>query len=566
MENILLDFGIVLLAATIGGIAAIKFKQPTVIGLLIAGALIGPHAIGLVKESEIINVFAEIGAVLLLFAIGAEFSIAKLAQLGIKTVLTSTLKLGIVFFLTYQVAILLGVGPMAAVYLGAISAITSTAITIKMLESKGLIKREEVPLLVGMLIIEDIFAVLALTFFSSIKGNPNLEPISIFASLFQSIAIMTITYLVLSKLLKPVFNKIIDYSAEDILPLVAIGLGMGMSYLATVFGLTSSIGAFLAGSLVAGLPKGEVIERAVKPFTLSFSAIFFLAMGLSINSSSILPNIGIIFAILIFGAAARYFGTATGLYLTGSSGKSAHFAGAAMISIGEFSLLIAKEGADIVPFDIIGVSSTAVFLSAILQTFFINRGEQIYERMVKLTPNPALRNIRTVAEAIRNVLSLLEPSNPSFKIITKELTNIVLKIGIISITLTIAFHVWKNFGQATQITVFNYSISVVAIIVGIAVLLVLIPMKQVFSSLASAINVASEVVIKNRNVTFTTKKRITRDIIDLVIVLLVTFNLPIILSFLNLPPLIVQIASIVMLAYGFLIAWDIKKTITQKKM
>jgi CPA2 family monovalent cation:H+ antiporter-2 len=179
------DFAWVLLFAALAGMVSVRLRLPPVAGLLVAGMLIGPNVLRLV-ELPTIEAFAEIGSVLLLFMIGVEFSIAKLMATGIRAVLSSLLLIFLTFTIMHEIAILLGFDIITSLFIGSMFSMSSTAIMMKILEQKKLVDRQEAPVLVAILIIEDIIAVFMLTFFSwlgrrrrravgrghSIPGNP----------------------------------------------------------------------------------------------------------------------------------------------------------------------------------------------------------------------------------------------------------------------------------------------------------------------------------------------------------------------------------------------------------
>src|SRR3989344_3046319 len=147
-----LDLLFVLLFSVLGGVLATRFRQPSVLGVLIAGAIVGPNALGLIQNKDVMSIAIEIGAILLLFLVGIEF------------------------FIGYFTALLFGLGSLKALFIGVLLSVTSTVIFLKILEQKGMIYRSEVSLLVAVLIIEDIFGVFALTFFSSLSSNSELTP------------------------------------------------------------------------------------------------------------------------------------------------------------------------------------------------------------------------------------------------------------------------------------------------------------------------------------------------------------------------------------------------------
>jgi hypothetical protein len=175
-----------------------------------------------------------------------------------------------------------------------------------------------------------------------------------------------------------------------------------------------------------------------------------------------------------------------------------------------------------------------------------------------------LDNFRAVSDTIRTTLSVLDPSNPSFSIMVRDLKHIVIRLGTIFIVITIAIYLWKFFGP-TQFSIFNYKFDAFTIIGLAAILIVLLPMKDIWFNLRELIDSVSVFVMHSRRMQYTNKKRITRDILELILVVAITLNLPIILSFLVLPKLFVQIASFLMLAYALFIFWDINKTLKQKR-
>ncbi|MFH0923033.1 MAG: cation:proton antiporter, partial [Candidatus Micrarchaeota archaeon] len=346
------EIGFLILFSAIGGALAIRFRQPAVLGLLFIGAVAGPGMLGLVNQTETITLFADIGAILLLFTIGIEFSIGNLLAGGLKVFLMAASKLALVFLLSYELALLLGLSDLAALYLGVITCITSTALFIRVAEQKGFANRDEMRILVGILIVEDVFAIFALTFFSSLGTSSEFGGIQIITSILESLAILGLAYLVLSKLLRSVFEWLARYQAAETMVFATLGLGVGLSYLAQLLGLTPSIGAFLAGSLVASLPRGKDLEKAILPFALVFSSMFFVSMGMFVNPTLLAQNAGLVIAFCVANIIFKFSGTTVSTYAFGFSSTSAVFAGLTMLPVGEFSLLVASQGAGAVGLDL----------------------------------------------------------------------------------------------------------------------------------------------------------------------------------------------------------------------
>jgi len=176
VSPILLEFAFFIVFALLGTVVSLKLRQPYVVGLLIFGALAGPNILGLVSDAGLIATFSELGAILLLFAIGIEFSISKILKSGFRAVIVTLFKISVLFLFGYETALFFGVDLTTALFLGAMVSITSTAILFKIVSEKGMAKNPLLPLIFSMLIVEDIVAVAALTFFSTLGGaSPTQE-------------------------------------------------------------------------------------------------------------------------------------------------------------------------------------------------------------------------------------------------------------------------------------------------------------------------------------------------------------------------------------------------------
>ncbi len=380
------DVGLLVFFAALSGLLAVRFSIPPVLALLTTGAIIGPHALGLISENDIVVLFAEIGAVLLLFTIGAEFSIAKLKAFGAKALSIGLVKLSIVFALSFQLSQLMGLDSLTSLYMAAILAITSTALTIKILEQKGLAHRQEVPLLVAALVIEDIFAIFALAYFSA-ANNAQLSTLGLVTSILVALATLSVAYFVVLAGLNRMLSWLTDRRTQETMLFLGFALAIGFSYLAQAVGLSTSVGAFLAGSLVASLPKGKVLEEALSPFTLALSSIFFLAIGLAVNMNTLFSNALLVVVFIVAGIAFKLAATGISTYLNGFDSKSAAFAAVAMVPTGEFSLVIAGEAAKAgSPVDLIGLTSTLVFVSTVFATLFIQRHSEVQSVAARWMP------------------------------------------------------------------------------------------------------------------------------------------------------------------------------------
>ena len=349
------DFAVMMVIAAIMLFLTHKLKQSMVIGYLIAGMIIGPYTppFTLINDIETVNIFAELGIIMLLFVIGIEFPIAKLKQIGkISMIVGLTESIGtliIVFFVAQR----LGFTTFDSMFLGLAMSITSTVVTIKVLEELGKIKERTSMLILGILIVEDIVAVSALAILQSIAvaATTNTEEIALFPiSISIAIAVVFIgSILVLgSKFIPNLIDKIGKTNDYALLLIVILGLAFGLAFIANMLGLSVVIGAFLAGVLVAESRTATVAKVITIPLRDVFSALFFVSIGALVNVA-LIPLYIVPVIILILTA----FAVKLVLVLAVLSKSKFDYTERLKVGLGlatakgEMSLVIAKGGQDV---------------------------------------------------------------------------------------------------------------------------------------------------------------------------------------------------------------------------
>lgn len=452
MATELISLGILFLCAIIGGIIATKFRQPAVFGLLLVGAIIGPNTLNLVQDMNMIRMMAEFGAILLLFIIGLEFDVSKLMKLGVRSLLIGFLKFAIVLFFGYEVTLLLGFSTKAALFVGVILSFSSTVVVIKVLEQKEMFSRKEVPLLIALLIIEDIIAVLALTFFSGVKDSSS-NLISTFEHIIFSIAILIFTYVIIMKILKYGINIIRkNNSDESVLAFLSLGIGALFSYFAFYLGLTPSAGAFLAGSLIASLPNAKEYGRAIHPYALIFTSIFFISMGTLVDFKAVESNIALISALIITVFLSRFIAIGFLTFLLANfKNEQPFFSSIAMISVGEFSLLIAKESEKFgVGVDLVTITAAIIFISAIFMSIGINYSDSIHNALNSRIPIRTKLKLERISNYMRKFFDQMDIET----FFTKKLKSESKMIFVLVIVTIFTFFVMRRFSLAIK---HNYS-------------------------------------------------------------------------------------------------------------
>jgi len=357
-------FGFIALASLLSTFISSRLKAPAVIVLIILGMLFGPNCLGFIKESGTINLFAEIGSILLLFLIGMEFNFKRLKEAGLaKATIIFLLEFFFIFILMYIAFTFLGVKEGKKIYLSSIFAVTSTALVIKILKEMEMDRRKEVPLIVGVSLLEDISVVFLLSFISSLALEQKISLISIVTSLLKSFFILSLVIVLvlkISKLISAYFPK-----NEENMLMLAVGFLSFFLWLTNKLGLSSSLGAFIAGSVISSIsPK---ISESIEKTSVFFVSVFFFSFGMVVDPLSIIFNLPLILLISSLVIIGKIISISLGFMMFGYSLESSFFASTAMVPIGEISILLASYGVDlgILSKDFFGIISAIVMVSSI---------------------------------------------------------------------------------------------------------------------------------------------------------------------------------------------------------
>lgn len=557
MPELLITIGYIVLFAIIAGLLAVRFKQPSVIILLLIGSIVGPNALGIIKNIDFINGAADLGAILLLFLIGLEFSISKLFATGLRALIITVIKIAVVFFFGYETSLLMGFSEIIALYVGIILSISSTAIFIKIVEDKRLAKSEEIPLLIGILILEDIFAVFALTFFSTLSSTTQITVSVLLKKFAVALIIISLAYLVLLKVFKRMLQWVIKNTTEDTFAFIAIGTCIGFSLLAAIVKLTPSIGAFLAGSIVAAFPEAKRFQETLHPFSLAFVALFFLSLGMLIDFRAVLLNFFLIMALLIVNLISKFLSIAGGTYLLSRfNSKQAIFSGLVFTSVGEFSLLIAKEGSALLPeIDIISVTASVIFFSAIIMSILINYTGNIEDAMHRGFSYRARSKLKDFAQKIARVPSAFEYGGALHSKFSGKSKNLVIDFFIIMFELGIIFLVWEIFKHKILDLIENYFLRL--ILITAVIIIVIYPLTLFLRNLKALLDLLVNSFVEvefYQQIDTKLTKRIGNYFIIGSILILSGFLVPFIFSLIKLPK-IFNVISFIVIGFGILFIW-----------
>lgn len=345
IPTLISDLAVMMLTAGIITIIFKRIKQPLILGYILAGFLISPYfpLFTTVVDTQSIHTWSEIGIIFLMFHLGLEFNLHKLVSVGSTAIITTATGVAGMLGIGYTSGMLLGFGTMNSICLGGMLAMSSTTIIIKVFDELK-IKEKYTELVFGTLVIQDIVGIFMMVILSTISARQNISGVEIMGSLLLMVLYLIIWLVFGIYLLPTFFNKTIKLMNDEMLLVVSIGICFGMVLLADNLGFSTALGAFLAGSLLAGTVHVERVETLTKGVKDLFGAVFFISVGMMVQPEMIAKYIIPIVVIILVTLVGKLVFNSIGMLLSGQSLPNAVSSGFALAQIGEFAFIIASFG------------------------------------------------------------------------------------------------------------------------------------------------------------------------------------------------------------------------------
>jgi CPA2 family monovalent cation:H+ antiporter-2 len=348
--QIIQDFSVIMIIASAMAFISYKLKQPLVIGYIIAGIIIGPHTppFSLILNQDILNLFAEMGVILLLFVVGMEFPIEKLRNIGKRAMIIASSEALGTFSIGFSVSFfILHFSLFDSAFAALAISVTSTVIIMKVLEELDIIKEEASYIILGVAIMEDIIIISMLAVLQSVSTSGNLSIVDILISISITMAFIFGVLLLGSKIIPKLINFIGKFHQHEVLLLVVLGLAFGLSFLSYQIGISVATGAFFAGVLIAESKVHAVTRILATPIRDMFGALFFVSVGALMDMSLLLIFIIPASILVVVSIAAKFltvFISAKSQRFNSVTSMKAAFGLSS--SGGELALVVAKGGVD----------------------------------------------------------------------------------------------------------------------------------------------------------------------------------------------------------------------------
>src|ERR1700719_3613614 len=364
------DLAVVTFFAGIGGFLCQKIGLSSIVGFLLAGLLIGPHTppFSIVVHEDRIEALSQLGLVFLMFSIGLDLSVGKLRRMGMGIVLAVAFGAILVFNIVRLICPFLGVSSSESLFVAGMLVASSSAIIGKILPETGLIHQHAGNLAMSITVLEDLVAVVVLTFISSVAQMHQGAEANIGRILGVLLVFVTVV-VVVGLLLLPKSLQRLNRAGTDLLTITVAGLVLGIAVIAVKTGYSLALGAFLLGAIVAETPQRPTVERAMQGMRDVFIAVFFVSIG--------------VVTVLV-----RTFALSTSLLVTGTSDRDAFRAGLMVTPIGEFAFIIAQLGvsAGLLSSDYYPIAVGVALFTALVSPILIRHSGSISDVWLKAQP------------------------------------------------------------------------------------------------------------------------------------------------------------------------------------
>ena len=409
-SHFLVNVGVAILAALVGGLVARALKLPLLIGYLIAGVVVGPHTPGVTANQEAVHGVASLGAALLMFAVGTHLSLQELravrriALIGGVAQITGTVLLG------FLVGLALGWGVYGGLFLGCALALSSTAVMMRLLEERGELGSAHGRALLAVLVVQDLATVIMVTLLPSLAslqsgGAGALAGVAL--SLLKAAVSVTVTLLLAMQGVPKLLEYVARKGSPELFLLTVVSVCLVAGYAAQLAGLSLELGAFLAGVVISESEYAHEVFSQIRPLRDLFAALFFVSVGMLLDPGFLLRHWLPVLAVVLTIVVGKAVIGGLSVFAAGVHGRTALLTGLGLAQIGEFSFVLASIGdrRGLISPELSSVILAAALITILLTPFVFGAGGPLYDR---LNASPVLS--RWLNRAPDQVLDLPPPA------------------------------------------------------------------------------------------------------------------------------------------------------------
>ncbi len=358
-----------------------RLKLPVILGLLLTGLIAGPHGLSLVKASHEVDIMAEIGVILLLFTIGMEFSLKRLASIRKAVLLGGSIQVVVTILVVFGVTKLFGFGTPQAIFLGLLFSLSSTAIILKLLQEKGELNSPHGQSSLAILIYQDIIVVPMMLFTPILAGQGGNIATTLLWLILKGVFIIAIVFISARFLVPTILYQIVKTKSKELFILAVVVICFSVTWLSSELGLSLSLGAFMAGLIISESEYSHQATSTVLPFREVFTSFFFVSMGMLLNTTFLIQHIWLILALTVLTIIIKASIASIAAFVLRYPLRTVILIGFILFQVGEFSLILSRTGME---YNLLTESTYQYFLSISILTmgitpFVIEGGRKLAE-------------------------------------------------------------------------------------------------------------------------------------------------------------------------------------------
>ena len=549
------DFAIIMAVA--GGVVVLfrKLNQPPILGYLLAGLLIGPFTLPKppIEDVESIRLLADLGLVLLLFALGLEFGWRRIRQVGLSVLLIGSVEIVGMISLGYGVGKALGWTSQEAFFLGAALSISSSAILVKVLRDSGQLATTSGRLIVGILVVEDFAAVILLTLLSGVASTGTADAGDV-GRLVMKLAIFGIVALALGAVFVPRIIKFVaQFNSRETMLLAALALCFSLALVGQSLGMSAAAGAFLIGTVVGDTEESGYVSGIMEPVRDMFGAVFFVSIGMLIDVQLIKDHLISALVVTLVFIAGKVVANTVGTFVAGQPGRTPVQVGMGMPQSGEFSLAMMKVGVEqqAIGAFMYQVIAGVTAITSLVYPYIIRSSDRAGDLLVRLSPTVLRSSVTSVSAGFQTFRSGLNFDSEFARRIRRAAVPVAIDLLIIIVILASGSFLA---GFAPKIAeAVGAPQGIVGTVIGFGTLMLCVPaVVALWLSLRRvADEVTSQLILRNRLFRSWVReslRNLVRDALLLFFVIAVTlWSLPLISELLSLGSLATPVPLIVLL-------------------
>lgn len=399
------EFAIIMVVAGAVIVLFHKLKQPPILGYLLAGLIIGPFTLPNppVKDVETIRLLADLGLVLLLFALGLEFGWRRIREVGLGVLFIGLMEITSMISLGYLLGRLLGWTAQESLFLGAAMSISSSAILVKVLRDSGQLRSAAGRVIVGILVVEDFAAVVLLTLLSGLAATGTAGAAEV-GALVMKLALFSVAALAIGALVvPPVIRFVAQFSSRETMLLASLALCFSLALLGQTLEMSAAAGAFLIGAVVGDTDEAHEISGIIEPVRDMFGALFFVSIGMLIDVHVIKDHLIPALVVSVVFMVGKIVANTVGAFVSGQGERVPVRVGMGMPQIGEFSLAMMKIGVEqqAIGAFMYQVLAGVTAITSLAYPYVARSADAVADRLERRTPGFVRTPVSAVSDGLR---------------------------------------------------------------------------------------------------------------------------------------------------------------------